>query len=175
MRLLKSTNLKSDTHSNLLQFVEEHLAFRRSTTVILMKSLQEAIASQKARSEYLSVALNGQKSNEGKENENFGPFPLLFALHPKYSYQSPICSNIFLDVIVALQNHNDHLKEVVDNASQAISIISEKHKRYLDEIETFKSNHSVELQEIKRLSGAENILPHFPTYCLLNEYSFLLI
>ncbi|GJN15236.1 hypothetical protein PR202_gb02131 [Eleusine coracana subsp. coracana] len=94
---------------------------RHSTTITLMKSLQEAIASQQARSEYLSVALNGQKSNE--------------------------------DVIVALQNHNDHLKEVVDNASQAISIINEKHKRYLNEIETFKSNHSRELLEIKRLSG----------------------
>lgn len=121
LRLLMSTNLKNNRDNSLLQFVEENLAFRRSTTVTLMKSLQEAIASQKARSEYLSAALNGQKSNE--------------------------------DVIVALQNHNDHLKEVVDNASQAISIINEKHRRYLDEIETFKSNHSRELQEIKRLSG----------------------
>ncbi|KAF8783823.1 hypothetical protein HU200_000263 [Digitaria exilis] len=57
------------------------------------------------------------------------------------------------DVIVALQNHNDHLKEVVENASQAISIVNEKHKRYLDEIEASKSNHSRELQEIKRISG----------------------
>jgi E3 ubiquitin-protein ligase BRE1 len=45
------------------------------------------------------------------------------------------------------------LKEVAENASQAISIINEKHKRYLDEIEAFKSNHSSELQEIKRISG----------------------
>ncbi|TVU46597.1 hypothetical protein EJB05_06140 [Eragrostis curvula] len=120
-RLLKSANLKNNNDSSLLQIVEENLAFRRSATVTLMKSLQEAIASQKTRSEYLSLALNGQKSNE--------------------------------DVIVALRNHNDHLKEVVDNASQAISIINEKHKRYLDEIETFKSKHSMELQEIKRLSG----------------------
>jgi E3 ubiquitin-protein ligase BRE1 len=73
--------------------------------------------------------------------------------------------NIFLDVIAALQNHNDHLKDVVDSASQAISIINEKHIRYLDEIEAFKSNHSRELQEIKRLSGVENVLPHpFLTY-----------
>ncbi|PAN04309.1 hypothetical protein PAHAL_1G057100 [Panicum hallii] len=86
-----------------------------------MKSLQEAICSHQARSEYLALAFNGQKSNE--------------------------------DVIVALQNHNDHLKEVVENASQAISIINEKHKRYLDEIEASKSNHSRELQEIKRISG----------------------
>uniref|UniRef100_A0A0A9CQW2 E3 ubiquitin protein ligase n=1 Tax=Arundo donax TaxID=35708 RepID=A0A0A9CQW2_ARUDO len=120
-RLLKSSNLKNDNDSSLLEFVEETLAFRHSATVTLMKSLQEAIASQQARSEYLSSALNGQKSNE--------------------------------DVIVALQNHNDHLKEVVDNVSQAISIINEKHERYLDEIEAFKSNHSRELQEIKRLSG----------------------
>jgi E3 ubiquitin-protein ligase BRE1 len=120
-RLLKSTNLKNNNDSSLLQFVEENLAFRRSATVTLMKSLQEAIASQQARSEYLSLALNGQKSNE--------------------------------DVIAALQNHNDHLKDVVDSASQAISIINEKHIRYLDEIEAFRSNHSRELQEIKRLSG----------------------
>ncbi|KAF0928810.1 hypothetical protein E2562_010679 [Oryza meyeriana var. granulata] len=56
-------------------------------------------------------------------------------------------------VIVALENHNDYLKEVVDNARQAISIINEKHERYLDEIEAFKSNHSRELHEIKCLSG----------------------
>ncbi|KAK8445710.1 hypothetical protein SEVIR_9G372800v4 [Setaria viridis] len=86
-----------------------------------MKSLQEAISSHQARSESLTLALNGQKSNE--------------------------------DVLIALQHHNDHLKEVVENASQAVSIINEKHKRYLDEIETFKSNHSKELQEIKRISG----------------------
>jgi E3 ubiquitin-protein ligase BRE1 len=65
-RLLKSTNHKNNNDSSLLQFVEENLAFRRSATVTLMKSLQEAIASQQARSEYLSLALNGQKSNEGK-------------------------------------------------------------------------------------------------------------
>ncbi|KAL6648000.1 hypothetical protein ACP70R_012224 [Stipagrostis hirtigluma subsp. patula] len=120
-RLLKSSNLKNNNDSSSLEFVEEALAFRRSATVTLMKSLQEAIASQQARSEALSLALDGQKSNE--------------------------------DVIVALQNHNDHLKEVVDNVSQAVSIIDEKHKRYLDEIEAFKSNHSRELQEIKQLSG----------------------
>ncbi|KAL6593689.1 hypothetical protein ACP70R_048590 [Stipagrostis hirtigluma subsp. patula] len=120
-RLLKSSNLKNNSDSSSLEFVEEALAFRRSATVTLMKSLQEAIASQQARSEALSLALDGQKSNE--------------------------------DVIVALQNHNDHLKEVVDNVSQAVSIIDEKHKRYLDEIEAFKSNHSRELQEIKQLSG----------------------
>ncbi|XP_062211518.1 E3 ubiquitin-protein ligase BRE1-like 2 isoform X2 [Phragmites australis] len=126
-RLLKSSNLKNNNDSSLLESVEEALAFRRSATVTLMKSLQEAIASQQARSDFLSLALNGQKSNE--------------------------------DVIVALQNHNDHLKEVVDNVSQAISIINEKHKRYLDEIEAFKNNHSRELQEIKHLSGEleENI------------------
>jgi len=60
-----------------------------------------------------------------------------------------------LDVIVALQNHNDCLKEVAENASQAISIINEKHKRYLDEIEAFKSNHSSDLQEIKCISGIQ--------------------
>ncbi|KAL6878521.1 hypothetical protein ACP4OV_012691 [Aristida adscensionis] len=120
-RLLKSSNLKNCNNGGLLEFVEETLAFRRSATVTLMKSLQEAIASQQARSESLSLALNGQKSNE--------------------------------DVIAALQNHNDHLKEVVDNVSQAISIIDEKHRRYMDEIEAFKSNHSRELQEIKQLSG----------------------
>ncbi|KAJ1296727.1 hypothetical protein BS78_01G324600 [Paspalum vaginatum] len=121
LRLLKSSNFKSNGDSRLLEFVDEALAFRCSATVTLMKSLEEVISSQQARSESLSFVANGQKSNE--------------------------------DVVVALQNHNDHLKEVVENASQAISIISEKHKSYLDEIEAFKSNHSRELQEIKRISG----------------------
>ncbi|CAL4889672.1 unnamed protein product [Urochloa decumbens] len=121
LRLLKSSNFKNNNENSLLEFVEEALAFRRSVTVTLMKSLQVAGSSHQARSESLALAFNGQKSNE--------------------------------DVIVALQSHNDHLKEVVENASQAISIINEKHKRYLDEIEVFKSNHSRELQEIKRISG----------------------
>ncbi|KAG2656404.1 hypothetical protein PVAP13_1KG078600 [Panicum virgatum] len=121
LRLLKSSNFKNNNENNLLEFVEEALAFRHSVTITLMKSLQEAICSHQARSESLALAFNGEKSNE--------------------------------DVIVALQNHNDHLKEVVENANQAISIINEKHKRYLDEIEASKSNHSRELQEIKRISG----------------------
>ncbi|GJN40850.1 hypothetical protein PR202_gn00261 [Eleusine coracana subsp. coracana] len=70
LRLLKSSNLKNNKDSNLLQSVEENLAFRHSTTVTLMKSLQEAIVSQQARSEYLSVALNGQKSSEGELEES---------------------------------------------------------------------------------------------------------
>ncbi|KAG0550731.1 hypothetical protein BDA96_01G363600 [Sorghum bicolor] len=121
LRLLKSSNIRDNSDTSLLEFVEEALAFRCSATITLMKSLQETISSQQAKSELLSLALNAQKSNE--------------------------------DVIVALQNHNDCLKEVAENASQAISIINEKHKRYLDEIEAFKSNHSSELQEIKRISG----------------------
>ena len=64
-----------------------------------------------------------------------------------------------LDVVVALQNHNDHLKEVVGNVREAISIVNEKHKRYLDEIEAFKSGYSKELQEIKHLSGVKNVIP----------------
>ncbi|EMS63299.1 E3 ubiquitin-protein ligase BRE1-like 2 [Triticum urartu] len=119
--LLKSNNYGKKDDNSLLEFAEEALALRRSATLALMRSLQEAIAAQQARSEYLSLALNGEKSNE--------------------------------DVVVALQNHNDHLKEVVGNVREAISIVNEKHKRYLDEIEAFKSSYSKELQEIKHLSG----------------------
>uniref|UniRef100_A0A453GJ75 E3 ubiquitin protein ligase n=1 Tax=Aegilops tauschii subsp. strangulata TaxID=200361 RepID=A0A453GJ75_AEGTS len=119
--LLKSNNYGKKDDNSLLEFAEEALALRRSATLALMRSLQEAIAAQQARSEYLSLALNGEKSNE--------------------------------DVVVALQNHNDHLKEVVGNVREAISIVKEKHKRYLDEIEAFKSSYSKELHEIKHLSG----------------------
>ena len=66
-----------------------------------------------------------------------------------------------LDVIVALQNHNNHLKGVVGNVRQAISIVNEKHRRYLDEIEAFKSNYSEELQATKRLSGYCSVLCAF--------------
>ncbi|VAH84752.1 unnamed protein product [Triticum turgidum subsp. durum] len=121
--LLKSNNYGKKGDNSWLEFAEEALALRRSATLALMRSLQEAIAAQQARSEYLSSALNAEKSNED------------------------------LDVVVALQNHNDHLKEVVGNVREAISIVNEKHKRYLDEIETFKSSYSKELQEIKHLSG----------------------
>ncbi|KAM3354324.1 hypothetical protein ACQJBY_025161 [Aegilops geniculata] len=119
--LLKSNNYGKKGDNSLLEFAEEALALRRSATLALMRSLQEAIAAQQARSEYLSSALNAEKSNE--------------------------------DVVVALQNHNDHLKEVVGNVREAISIVNEKHKRYLDQIEAFKSSYSKELEEIKHLSG----------------------
>jgi hypothetical protein len=66
-----------------------------------------------------------------------------------------------LDVIDALQNHNNYLKEVVGNVRQAISVVNEKHKRYLDEIEAFKSNYPEELQETKRLSGYCSVLCAF--------------
>ncbi|KAM3354353.1 hypothetical protein ACQJBY_025182 [Aegilops geniculata] len=119
--LLKSNNYGKKDDNSLLEFAEEALALRRSATLALMRSLQEAIAAQQARSEYLSLTLNAEKSNE--------------------------------DVVVALQNHNDHLKEVVGNVREAISIVNEKHKRYLDEIVAFESSYSKELQEIKHLSG----------------------
>ncbi|XP_044354668.1 E3 ubiquitin-protein ligase BRE1-like 2 [Triticum aestivum] len=119
--LLKSNNYGKKGDNSLLEFAEEALALRRSATLALMRSLQEAIAAQQARSEYLSSALNAEKSNE--------------------------------DVVVALQNHNDHLKEVVGNVCESISIVNEKHKRYLNEIEAFRSSYSKELQEIKHLSG----------------------
>jgi E3 ubiquitin-protein ligase BRE1 len=119
--LMKLNNSRNNDDSSLLKFVKEALALRHSATVALMRSLQEAIAAQQARSESLSLALNGETSNE--------------------------------DVSVALQNHNDHLKEVVGNVRQAISIVNEKHKRYLNEIDAFKSNYPEVLQETKRLSG----------------------
>jgi E3 ubiquitin-protein ligase BRE1 len=65
--LLKSKNYRNNDNSSLLKFVKEALALRYSATVALMRSLQEAIAAQQARSESLSLALNGEKSNEGKE------------------------------------------------------------------------------------------------------------
>ncbi|KAG8092228.1 hypothetical protein GUJ93_ZPchr0012g19682 [Zizania palustris] len=154
-RLLNSSNFRNNDENNLSEFVEEALALRYSTTVTLMKSLQEAFAIQQARSESLSLALNGQNSNEGKDEGDFVPLFICFytALHYLPITILLNCMFLNLDVIVALEDHNEYLKEVVDNLHQAISIINEKHGRYLDEIETFKSNHSRELQGIKCLSG----------------------
>uniref|UniRef100_A0A3B6H4Z7 E3 ubiquitin protein ligase n=1 Tax=Triticum aestivum TaxID=4565 RepID=A0A3B6H4Z7_WHEAT len=67
--LLKSNNYGKKDDNSLLEFAEEALALRRSATLALMRSLQEAIAAQQARSEYLSLALNGEKSNEGELEE----------------------------------------------------------------------------------------------------------
>lgn len=165
---MKSSNIRNNSDISLLKFVEEALAYRCSATVTLMKSLQETISLQKTRSESLTLALNGQKSNEGRKGK-FYLFPsyLLrtYVLFPFHVWLNCIffyircywlnCVFFILDVIVALQNHNNCLKDVAENASQAISIINEKHKRYLDEIEVSKSNHSRELQEIKHISGIE--------------------
>jgi E3 ubiquitin-protein ligase BRE1 len=77
--LLKSKNSRNNDGSSLLKFVKEALALRHSATVALMRSLQEAIAAQQARSESLSLALNGEKSNEGKETNIV--LSLHFSLH----------------------------------------------------------------------------------------------
>ncbi|VAH84757.1 unnamed protein product [Triticum turgidum subsp. durum] len=67
--LLKSNNYGKKGDNSWLEFAEEALALRRSATLALMRSLQEAIAAQQARSEYLSSALNAEKSNEGELEE----------------------------------------------------------------------------------------------------------
>jgi E3 ubiquitin-protein ligase BRE1 len=66
--LLKSKSSRNNDDSSLLKFDKEALALRHSATVALMMTLQEAIAAQQARSESLSLALNGEKSNEGKKS-----------------------------------------------------------------------------------------------------------
>ena len=78
MRLLKSSNFKNNNENNLLEFVEEALAFRHSVTITLMKSLQEAICSHQARSESLALAFNGEKSNEGRKKKEI---LYLFSFH----------------------------------------------------------------------------------------------
>lgn len=159
---MNSRNFRNNDDSSLSKLVEEALALRYSTTVTLMKSLQEAFAVQQARSESLSLALNGQNSSEGKDESNI--CALLF-----FFFGSNIATLLFnqinlfpSDVIVALENHNDYLKEVVDNLRQAVSIINRKHEKYLDEIEAFKNNQSRELHEVKCLSGVKecHFFPH---------------
>ena len=81
MRLLKSSNFKNNNENSLLEFVEEALAFRRSVTITLMKSLQEAICSHQARSESLALAFNGEKSNEGRKKKKSCTFSLFITLH----------------------------------------------------------------------------------------------
>ena len=98
--------------------------------------------------------------------------PPFFSVHLYYLLTTHLLElSLFnLDVVVALQNHNDHLKEVVGNVREAISIVNGKHKRYLDEIEAFKSSYSKELQEIKHLSGVKKChsFPHL--IYLLNSF-----
>jgi E3 ubiquitin-protein ligase BRE1 len=77
--LLKSKSSRNNDNSSLLKFVKEALALRHSATVALMMTLQEAIAAQQARSESLSLALNGEKSNEGKKSSIV--LYLRFSLH----------------------------------------------------------------------------------------------
>jgi len=69
-----------------LEFVEEALAFRRSVTITLMKSLQEAICSHQARSESLALAFNGEKSNEGRKKEILYLFSFHYSASKFYTH-----------------------------------------------------------------------------------------
>jgi hypothetical protein len=72
-----------------LEFVEEALACRHLATVTLMKSLHEAISSHQGRSEYLTLALSGQKSNEGKKKiRNLVSCPFYYSA-PKFYTHCP--------------------------------------------------------------------------------------
>lgn len=89
LRLLKSSSFINNKDNSLLEFVEEALACRHLATVTLMKSLQEAISSHQGRSEYLTLALSGQKSNEGKKKKrNLVSCPFYYSA-PKFYTHCP--------------------------------------------------------------------------------------
>lgn len=45
------------------------------------------------------------------------------------------------------------MKEEANNLRSVIDVLHSKHKEYADQVATYKSNHSNEQSEIKRLGG----------------------
>lgn len=67
-RLLKIDSIQSNGNDGIARYVEESLASRHSSTLELMKFLEDTIDAQRAKTESIAQSLNGMLSTEGQRN-----------------------------------------------------------------------------------------------------------
>lgn len=66
-RLLQAENIEKSKQCEIIKYVQEALALRHSSTMDLMRGLQEAIDAQQTKLDDLELAANGDLSAEGQE------------------------------------------------------------------------------------------------------------
>ncbi|KAG9459862.1 hypothetical protein H6P81_004370 [Aristolochia fimbriata] len=123
-RLLEKNHIERTGANATLKYVEDALAARHSSTMDLMKHLEETISSQRAKFESLSLSLAGKPYGE-----------------------------VSSDALIQLRKISDLLKEEVENLHKVIDALHSKHKMYTDEIQTYIESSSSDQSEIKRLAG----------------------
>ena len=66
-RLLETDSVESNGNDGIIKYVEEALALRHSSTLELMKSLEDTIDAQRVKTENIAQALHGKLSAEGQK------------------------------------------------------------------------------------------------------------
>jgi len=67
-RLLKAGSVEKNAENGTIYHIQEALASRHSSTMNLMKQLEETIAAQRAKTDGLAMASRGKLSSEGLKN-----------------------------------------------------------------------------------------------------------
>ena len=66
-RLLETDSVESNGNDGIVKYVEEALALRHSSTLELMKSLEDTIDARRVKTENIAQALHGKLSAEGQK------------------------------------------------------------------------------------------------------------
>ncbi|KAG9155694.1 hypothetical protein Leryth_003973 [Lithospermum erythrorhizon] len=119
-RLLQSTS-RSNGDGGSISHIKASLALRHSSTLELMKSLEDTIDAEKSKVENVASLLQGEQSSE--------------------------------DTIIKFTRVDDIMKEEAKKLHGVIDVLHSKHKEYCDAIEACNHSHSVDLTQIKSISG----------------------
>ncbi|OMO57925.1 Zinc finger, RING-type [Corchorus olitorius] len=120
-RLLERDSIDCSDNDAIANYVEQVLSSRHSSTMELLKSLEDTIAAESVKTESMALALQGNISAE--------------------------------DNIMQLSKIDDMMKEEAKNFRDVIDALHLKHKEYTDRIQVYRSSHSTDQSEIKRLQG----------------------
>lgn len=66
-RLLERDSIEANGNDEIIKYVEEALALRHSSTIELLKLLEDTINDQREKTENIAQALHGKLSSEGQK------------------------------------------------------------------------------------------------------------
>lgn len=185
--MLKTNAIPGNANDGSIVNIREALDLRHSSTLELMKSLENAIDAQRIRTENFAHLLEGKSSAEGWEPGKtliLSYFPPSLSLYSLITLQvllpskftlllcyyvifgACIRSNLiilslrFSDAIIILSKIDDMMKEEANYLHRVIDVLHLKHKEYANEIEACNQRQSADQSELKRLEGICNICFH---------------
>ncbi|CAA7401290.1 unnamed protein product [Spirodela intermedia] len=134
-RLLQAENIEKSKQSEIIKYIQEALAVRHSSTMVLMRGLQEAIDAQQTKLDGLELAAHGNLSSEDA----------LIQLQKLDSLLKEEAKNLLTVINFLHKKHKEYAQEVqayVDNHARDQSEI----KRLSGELEEAMA----ELEETRR-------------------------